>query len=249
MKKKIGISSVVTVIWMISLSSLSTASFAIYGNYDRNYTREFARIFYPYPPYFVLKDGLYVGIGTGYDVFRIRESTIQISTRGELLNPPLAAKGWMGNLYAGYGRYFDCFYVGGEVFISASDAKTGYAVSSINSIYDLTFKVRNSWGVDLLPGLKLNESTLFYLRFGFVRSYFNSHEILQYDLVNHSVRNTPSSNGYHYGLGFETVIYCNLSLRGEYTYTSYSSYFSTIGNRFSPSNNQAVLGLIYHLNL
>ncbi len=247
----IGMKHLRYVITLVLTSTCLLASnvYAIYGNYDRNYLREFARIFYPYPPAFVLKDGLYFGISAGYDAFRFRESTRPLDSDGAILNPPLAANGWMGNIFLGYGRAFDWFYIGGEVFLTASDANSGYALTAFDSDYRLKLRVENSWGADIMPGIMLNEATLFYLRLGFIRTYLKSHERLTYLNLYQHVNNSPATNAYRVGLGLETAIYCNLSLRGDYTYARYSAYFTGIKNRFSPANHEATLALLYHLNL
>lgn len=240
--------TLLTLLWLVSSLGI-TSAYAIYGNQDRDYLREFARIFYPYPPAFVLKDGLYFGISAGYDAARFRESTRVIDATGAIMNPPLAVNGWMGNIFLGYGRAFDWFYMGGEVYLSASDANSGYALTAPQSDYRLKLQMNNSWGADILPGILLNQATLFYLRLGFIRTYLHSDERLHYLAVRQHVVNTPATNAYRVGLGLESVIYCNLSLRGDYTYASYSAYFTRLDNRFSPANHEVTLALLYHLNL
>ncbi len=58
----------------------------------------------PCPPIQKLKDELYVGVGAGYDAYRIRQSFAVTDATGLARsgNPVLSANGIEGNLFAGY---------------------------------------------------------------------------------------------------------------------------------------------------
>src|SRR5438094_800038 len=89
------------------------------------------------PPLKILRDGLYLGLGLGYDAYRIRQTSSVTDEDGDTfnINPVLGPKGWMGNTFAGYGRYFGLFYIGGEILANGSIAKTGYAMTSAEVNY------------------------------------------------------------------------------------------------------------------
>jgi opacity protein-like surface antigen len=204
----------------------------------------------------ILRDGLYLGIGAGYDAYRFRQSANVTDAAFIIssINPALSAKGWNGSLFAGYGLYFSWVYIGGEISANVSDAHTQYSVDSLGSRYHVKLNVHNSYSAAILPGVRFNNATLLYGRLGYVRTYLKSREkaALGYPIrvPIFSKRTTKWGNGIQAGLGLETVVWRNFSLRGEYTYTTdYSSIMSKIGSRFTPSNNQFVLGMIYHICL
>lgn len=190
-----------------------------------------------------LKDGLYIGAGIGYDAYRERQSFALTDTAGFVddANPTIGAKGVLGEIFAGYGRYFNWFYIGGELGANYSGANTSFGINDYRS----SFQTRESYKLALLPGVKLSETTLLYARLGYVRTLFAAQE-----------RGTPQGvvntsdwgNGYGFGVGFESLLYKNLSLRGEYTYTTYSTFSSAIDTRFLPTNNQFIFSLIYHID-
>jgi opacity protein-like surface antigen len=55
-------------------------------------------------------------------------------------------------------------------------------------------------------------------------------------------------NGFVFGIGMETLIVDSWSLRGEWDHVAYSGYTTGGGynTTVSPSNNEYMLGLIYH---
>ncbi len=59
---------------------------------------------------------------------------------------------------------------------------------------------------------------------------------------------STSLNGIDYGLGFETLLVKNISLRGEFKHSDYrGNMIVNTGANFAPSDNMATLGIIYHL--
>lgn len=98
-----------------------------------------------------LKDELYVGIGTGYDAYRIRQSfavtdSLGVSRSG---NPILSANGWEGNLFAGYGRYFGWFYIAGELVANYTTAQTSFSFGA----YNTDISLRTSMSASILRAL------------------------------------------------------------------------------------------------
>ena len=116
-----------------------------------------------------------------------------------------------------------------------------------------------SYGVSLLPGYKVNDRSLIYFRLGYVRARFKEKE--KESLLN-APNGTPFlqltfdryANGFSYGFGFEEAVYRRLSLRAEFTHTSYQSFWNTYTSfvssttaKLQPSNNQFTLALIWHI--
>lgn len=229
-----------------ALSLLSSLVFAAH-NYKADYKEECVPVMCR--PEMCLHDGFYLGLGLGYDAYKIRATNTVVIDGFTIasFNPPMSVKGWNASLFAGYGQYYDWFYFAGEAFIGASNAASSYTanVPSAGATATQEIDVRGSYGVAILPGLKVNPSTLMYVRLGYVRTKFKTKDFGGVPTASFSVADNDWENGFNYGLGMETAIYDNWSLRGEYTYTSYSSHNTPL-TKYSPTNNQFVLGLIYH---
>lgn len=198
-----------------------------------------------------LRDGLYVGLGVGYDAYKVRTSISEEDILGGLIqtNPELIGKGLDASIFAGYGLHFDWFYLGGEFFAKTSDATTSYNISSSGFNYNTEFNVHSSFGLGLLPGVMVNEKYLIYARIGAVRTSVKTQETGSGGLVGtFSDSDTQWINGLSGGLGLEGLLYEGFSLRGEYLYTSYSSFVSDLGTRYAPSDNEFTLGLLYHFD-
>lgn len=201
-----------------------------------------------------LDDGLYVGLGLGYDSYRIR-SNLNTVINGTTAtgNPTSSATGFVGGIFGGYGEYFrDYLYLGGEAFVNiiGASSNTTFATADADGSdnYNSKLSVGTSFGLGLLPGLKLNDSSLFYLRLGGVWANFKNQESAFADGLSSSTSDTSWIPGLVYGLGLETAICNNFSLRTEYTHTDYNkSGYTPFGTRYSPYNNQFMLGLIYHV--
>jgi len=198
-----------------------------------------------------LSDGFYAGLAVGRDSYSVRRNT-NLTFGGVTIlgNPPLSATGWVGSIFAGYGQYFsNSFYLGGELFVDDSNASEsqGHSNSTATSTYNTKFTVGTGYGISILPGLKLNDSSLFYVRLGYNWASLKGTETMTVTGTGStSASKSSTQGGYNYGVGMETVISNALSLRGEYTYTSYNSFTSSLGTKWSPSDYQFMLGLIYH---
>ncbi len=105
--------------------------------------------------------------------------------------------------------------------------------------------MRTSWGVSLLPGIKLNDQSLLYGRIGYVRTYLKS---VEKGVISGSATDTDWENGADLGIGLETLLMGNFSLRAEYNHIFYNAFTTPLSTRISPANNQFVLGLIYHFD-
>src|SRR5690606_2453541 len=160
-----------------------------------------------------LKTGWYLGAQVGYDSYRVRNTFSDADTA---LNPVFAANGWVGGLMLGYGMMMnDWFYLGGEVFANWSNADNSLTVTEGAASTNLQFNVNSSYGLGLLPGIKMTDSTLTYIRLGW--NWANLESKASSSGVSASKSNT--SNGFVFGIGMETLIVDNWSLRGEFDHT------------------------------
>jgi opacity protein-like surface antigen len=211
------------------------------------------------PPQLVLNDGMYFGIAAGYDTYRIVNDVnfVDVSEGISLnLDPRLSVNGVVGGALLGIGHYFDSFYntyLGFEIFGNGSGASTDMQLL-VNSLsasslikYSTDIQVKSNYGLSILPGIKLNKATLFYVRLGYNWTNIDVNEYILNDsaVVSQSPYDVTSS-GFNYGLGLETAIKPNVSMRGEYTHTDYSDFTTYLGSGIRPQDNQYMLALIYH---
>jgi opacity protein-like surface antigen len=204
----------------------------------------------------MLKTGWYLGAQAGYDSYRVRENVSgTILGTGFAANPVLSGNGWVGGLFLGYGMMMnDWFYLGGELFgnFSGVDQNMSATINGIGSV-NTSFQVNGSWGLGLLPGIKMTDSTLTYVRLGWnwanLKQTANIMNAANAILTSGSKTNT--SNGFVFGVGMETLIVDNWSLRGEFDHTWYSNYnvisaAPALTVTTNPSDNQYMLSVIYH---
>jgi len=229
----------------------STAGFAA-GNYKGEmYKGEPA----PCPVEKMLKDGFYVGAQVGYDSYRVgksfsvTDSTLALVSSG---SSSTSATGWAGGLFAGYGQYFqEAYYLAAEILVNTSGASQTNSgtttLSGTGGSSSSKFSVNTGWGIRVLLGVKLNNSTLLYIPLGYMSTSLKGTNTATGipSGVTASSGKSQYQGGFVYGVGLETAVYENFSIRGEYTRTNYNS-FSTGGVKWSPYDNQAMLGLVYH---
>jgi outer membrane immunogenic protein len=244
MKKQLRFSIISTA----ALLAASTVSFAGANYKGENYKGEAMAA--PCPTPLMIKDGFYLGAQVGYDSYRVRQNvTLTDGIDSLSSNPVLNPAGFVGGIFGGYGQYFDMYYLGGEIFVNGSGAETSYTTTATaGGVTDSAYSkvsVGTSYGISLLPGVKLNDASLLYVRLGWNRAQIKGQSSLTTATGTYSTSNNNWSNGFNYGLGVESAFYQNWSARLEYTHTNYNS-FSSGGSSFSPSDNQAMLGLIYH---
>lgn len=198
-----------------------------------------------------LKDGLYVGAQAGYDAFRVRQGI----TGGGSLSMANSLTGWVGGLFVGYGQYFDNFYLGGEVLGNYSGANQNVFSSGDNDgdTFTQKIKAKGTWGVSILPGLKLNNNVLGFLRLGYDWTKFES-TLTGTDTTipaTFSASNSKTIGGWDAGIGMEALAGDNWSLRTEYNHIWYNNTTANgpgISNSINISDNQFMLGLVYHVS-
>lgn len=230
----------------VALVLASTTGLAFAKNYkgEANYKGEV-----PCPPPAMLKDGFYLGAQVGYDSYRVREN---FATTGVSFNPAVSATGWVGGLFIGYGQYLtDLFYLGGEIFGNFSGAESKTTLSVVDpgegvATASNKVQVNGNYGLALLPGVRLNDGALGYLRLGWNwASIKGTNSVSVPGIGSGSHSNTKTANGFDLGVGIEALVYENWSVRTEYSHTWFNS-FSAGGVTYNPSDNQFLLSGIYH---
>jgi outer membrane immunogenic protein len=247
MKKTLRLSAITAGVLAASVLLTSNAFAANYkgeGGYkDQGSFKDQA----PCPQIPTLMSGFYLGGQLGYDSYRVREN---FAAGGFTANPVMNATGFVGGLFAGYGQYFsDYYYLGGEVLGNYSGASTSWTANDgLGDSVTSKFNAYGTWGLAALPGLKLNNESLLYLRLGWNWTRLKASASASGPNVGSaSASQSNWSNGFVYGLGLESLITGNWSVRTEYTHTNLSSFSSSnLSTSFNPSNNQFMLGLVYH---
>ena len=201
-------------------------------------------------PKTALHTGSYLGAQLGYGSYRVR-NTIG-SPGGVPLTTSLveAANGWSAGVALGYGQMInEWFYLGGEVFINANNMEQNFNIGNTAPAYtysNLTYS-GPTYGIGLLPGIRITESTLTYGRLGWNEIVMKTEEA-----VTGGPNRTRSiaRSGFVFGIGIETLIADNYSLRGEFDHTYFSSYntFSVYNTLVDSSSNQFMMTVLYHFN-
>jgi outer membrane immunogenic protein len=207
--------------------------------------------------------GFYAGIGIGPEYGDIRINSTVIDNIGGnffVKNQDYeATRGVFGTLFAGYGLFFNNFwsdcenlYLAAEINanISSSNSKD-YNKELIHQSFSHTnYKMKESYGVSLLPGFLITDSTLFYTRLGYSSGKFklDTNDVSLSDIDTHL-------NGFRYGVGLQQVVIENLSLRLEYSdvaYTSVSTFTTdllsgvTKETNFSPQTSSFEFSAVYN---
>lgn len=204
----------------------------------------------PCPALPSLMGGFYVGAQAGYDAYRLRNS---VTDDGGSFSSINSATGWVGGLFLGYGQYFnDLYYLGGEVLgnYNGNSQIIGSGVDAAGGSFSNKVQAKGTWGLALIPGLKLNETTLGYIRLGYdwTNFQFNANGVVAGEAFSGSKSSTQG--GFDFGLGLETLVYQNWSVRTEYNHVWYNSMNANgadVTGSVNPSDNQFTLGVVYHI--
>lgn len=286
--RKPQISLLTVSVTVASLLLASTTSFAAHKGYKENYKGEV-----PCPVELVLKDGLYVGLQAGYDSYRtvadvdgfdgLLSSVSPITLSPDALalstDPRINSTGAVGGGFIGFGKYFENFYntylaleifgnwsgaqSDSEVFVGSPSSPVNPAGVPYVDVLKTSFQVNSNYGISVLPGIKLNNATLFYVRLGYNWANVEGNVTVGANMaatpnatLNQGVYRSASSSdtigGFNYGVGIESTFYDNWSVRAEYAHTDFNSVSADTlfsDNDFSTADNQFMLGLIYHINM
>ena len=126
-------------------------------------------------------------------------------------------------------------YLAGELFFVDSSVKTANKVVGLGTTAKLRATYR--YGASLLPGYYLTSNTMLFDRLGVVQTEF-------------VITQRPGGQQHHVvtggqaGVGLALSLNQNLTLRGEYTYSSYAS-FSGLRHTITPRSNEISVGFLY----
>jgi outer membrane immunogenic protein len=198
------------------------------------------------PVFSTISEGVYIGANVGYDSYRVGQSIQALDTSGIF-----AVSRRSSNLYgplvgvlAGYGRFFNWFYLAGEVFANSSGADGNFQFGT----YQSNLQLRYSVGATIRPGILVNHMGLVFLRLGIVRSLVGfSEKGLNIESPDNSA--TEFVNGLSVGVGLETAMTSHLNLRLDVSHTQYGSFESIRDTQYEPSDTQATVSVVYHFDI
>jgi len=174
-------------------------------------------------------DGAYVG---GYIGYKDGDAAATAGTTGR----DVGYDGFDLGAYAGYGRTFDRFYLGGEVDLGYSDVDGEATVGSLAATAEQDF----TYGISARAGFLLSPDILAYGRVGWGQTEF--------DVTAGSGSFSDEVEGWRYGGGVEVALSNNLLTRVEYTYTDYDEFDFTAGTTsvaVQPDDHAVRVGLAY----
>jgi outer membrane immunogenic protein len=148
------------------------------------------------------------------------------ATYGSGKSTDVDVDGFGGGAFGGYGKTFGNWYVGGELNadFSKADGKEG----------GVSVEKKYSYGVAARAGYLLNDKILGYGVVGWERGKFEAKDAT--DKVSEEL------NGIRVGLGVETFVQKNISLRGELNYVDWKGK-DGFGNGHEYRAN---VGVAYH---
>lgn len=160
--------------------------------------------------------------------------------------------GWNAGLLAGYGWNFsNRWYLGAELFGNYDDVSgrfswangstttrtTNGGITTIDisnaSVASITSRLEKEWdfGAALIPGYQVSDQALLYARVGYVGADFNIRNnwsrLTGLSAAQNALLTRSRSrwlNGLQLGIGVDTLVYENLSLRTEFNINNYGNY-------------------------
>ncbi len=198
--------------------------------------------------------GAYVGVTVGPE-FGSYSQNSRITQPGNFDardKTHLSGDGAFASLFAGYGYSHKRFYLAGEanVNVSSADFESSNIELQHGTSAQTTYKVNQTFGLSVLPGFILNQSTLFYGRLGYVYGNF------KISTGDTSLKGTDQKiNGFRYGVGVKQLIAKQLSAILEFNQTSYqgTNLYVADGTTkkatyITPTVSQVAIGLVYNFS-
>lgn len=186
-------------------------------------------------------NGFYAGIQGGYESFNI-DSTLTGAgaLAGDSANAIFGGDGGTGGIFAGYGERINRdYYLGAELEADIGGASSNNSFKVGATTAEADAKHKYDLGASLRAGVFPTNDTLLYGRIGAVSSKFDSNGT-----------ENPTMTGLRLGLGSETAISPNMTVRADWVYTTYQSKSWSLDNTgdtlsVSPTSNTFRIGVAY----
>ncbi len=204
----------------------------------------------------------YLGVSVGPEYAQFRQKAHIVSPgRSDIIDKTrFAGKGVFGSIFVGVQKYFSLDTCREDFFLACEfnfDISSVTFKSSNDEFVHQTFNkakyaAKHSVGLSLLPGLLLNNSTLFYARLGGLSRNF---KIIT---TENTLPNTNKNRyGFRYGLGIQQCLSDQFAFRLEYSQALYQK-MRIFGNdaaggvtkntSIAPQTQKFEIGLIYNFN-
>lgn len=187
--------------------------------------------FFSMPVSFANQTRFYTGLGFGGDFVNYKLSDVRFAS------PPfdliqLGNRGWSANIFGGVGITFNnLFYLGAEIFASHSDNDVTDGPASLEE--------NQSFGIGVMPGVKLNPLTLLYGKLAWLQTNFsfsNAHE-LDFNKNERTAR---------VGIGIEYQFLPQLNFRVEYDHDRYKQFQIIENVKIKPSSDEVYFSVSYN---
>lgn len=106
---------------------------------------------------------------------------------------------------------------------------------------NLSYKLKNTWGISVEPGWNFTESTLGFVKLAWVNTQFNGNGSFSNSNgaadANGTISESKTLNGFGYGLGVKQLVTKNIFVGVDLMGVTYNSYTpaDSGGNTFKPS--------------
>lgn len=165
--------------------------------------------------------GFYAGLEGGYDGYEVKVDDIDIS---DVAGFPatasfdgLSGNGAVGGVFAGYHLGGRTTFVAIEGFAQFSGASVGVSATDGVDTVGLKVEAKESFGAAARLGMKVNQATGVYARIGWLTTKFEGTLDDGVDIYSDST----NEDAIQYGVGLETMVSDQVSLRSEYLRASY----------------------------
>ncbi|KPJ68053.1 MAG: hypothetical protein AMJ43_01190 [Coxiella sp. DG_40] len=219
-------------------------------------------------PEISLLNGWYFDIGPELTALtgQIKVKRLSLKYKFTEKNSPCISSYYPGiQILGGYGNSYKQWYVGSELFADYSPVKSEHTDIGGNIIYQTVWKIRSdfSYGAALRGGYMPTPGLMFYALLGADLTQFriNSYKGDYYHAAKFdtSPPKTKDVIGFMPGIGIESILYKNWSVRMQYTYTLYrsitdsykicengSTYMNPFEDKYEPGISAFSLLLSYH---
>ncbi|MCH9643623.1 MAG: porin family protein [Gammaproteobacteria bacterium] len=201
------------------------------------------------------KGSFYVGAEGGRDAtdMKFRETSVAADAVIRVFNGE-SLQGWLGGVFAGYQwNLSPKFYLNTEGFFDWNSSMFTYSNPSDggNATY-YTYRKQYTGGINLMPGMRLNNNDSLYALGGWVISKFKrvADSNINADFGNDF---NNADNGYDAGFGFLTYLSDHVGLRLQYRHSGYGTISNTNSaatnnSYYTPTSDDYTIGLLYQMH-
>lgn len=198
-------------------------------------------------------NGFYIGVGAGPEAADFEKNATVVQPNYLYIKDQthLSGTGYFGSLFGGYKWIFNTFYIATELNANVSNVEHDvYNKEFVNSNFGFSsYRMRQSYGISVLPGYLFTPATLFYARLGYaLGNLYVSTPDTTLKKVNTYL------NGIALGVGISQALSEKIALRMEYTqvnyqnksFTTYNTNAVTKTTKIQPTTGQVEFALIYN---